>query len=398
MRERELPERVPAVFRVRPEARVPDRGARSEASLTAARVARAELAGTLRREPSAFSMPDALLFMPDALLFEVLFFTATPFMTDGPVECSNLDATASAASVSTPDPRDAWTAAMRRADFARAWEIADDVLRARARPSHHLPRHEQHIWDGTPLEGRRVLVRCYHGLGDTLQFIRFVPWLTASCPQVTVWAQDKLLPLLATMPRQGRLTALHDGTPDIDYDVDVELMELLHVFRVTPAALPAHVPYLRVSPAWPARGAVPRVGLVWQAGDWDGRRSIPRPLLEPLLAARDVSWVVLQPGACRSDWGRDDGLWPAAWDLMTYARTVRSLDLLITIDSMPAHLAGALGVPVWTLLPAAADWRWMEEREDTPWYPTMRLFRQSEPGRWGDVIARVAQQLGGAME
>lgn len=372
---------------------MPDRGARSEASLTAPRVARAEPVGTLRRDPSAFSIPDALLF-------EVLrLFTATPFMNEGPVECSNLDATASAAPVSRMDPREGWVAAMRRADFARAWEIADGVLLAHAgAPSHHLPRHEQQIWDGTPLEGRRVLVRCYHGLGDTLQCIRFVPWLTASCPEVTVWAQAKLVPLLATMPHQGRLIALHDGTPDVDCDVDVELMELLHVFRVTLATLPARVPYLHVSPAWPVPGARPRIGLVWQAGDWDQRRSIPRRLLEPLLAARGVRWVVMQPGASRRDWGRDDGHWPAAWDLMTYARTVRSLDLLITIDSMPAHLAGALGVPVWTLLPADADWRWMEQREDTPWYPTMRLFRQSEPGRWEDVIARVAQRLAGAME
>src|SRR5690606_15438777 len=128
-------------------------------------------------------------------------------------------------------------------------------------------------------------------------FIRFVPWLTASCPEVAVWAQDKLVPLLATMPRQGRLIALHDGTPDVDYDVDVELMELLHAFRVTPAAIPADVPYLHVGPAWPAPAAIPRIGLVWQGGDWDGRRSIPRALLEPLLAVRNVTWVVMQPGA-----------------------------------------------------------------------------------------------------
>ena len=320
-------------------------------------------------------------------------------MTEGPLEHSNPDATAAATRRSSVDLREAWTTAMRRGDFARAWEIADGALQLRAgRPSpHDLPRHEQHIWNGTPMQGRRVLVRCYHGLGDTLQFIRFVPWLATWCPQVTVWIQEKLVPLIATMPQHGRLMRLHDGVPDVDYDVDVELTELLHAFRIMPSALPAQVPYLHVPPVWKA-GTLPCIGLVWRSGDWDGQRTIPRALVEPLLAVPRVEWVVMQPGATRRDWGRSDGRWPAAWDLMTYARTVRSLDLLITIDSMPAHLAGALGVPVWTLLPTPADWRWMEERDDTPWYPTMRLFRQGEPGCWEDVIARVAGQLARAVE
>jgi hypothetical protein len=364
-----------------------DRGARSVASLTAPRAARAELSGTFRRDPSAFSIPD------DVFRLLVVLFTVTPFMTDGPAERRNLDAIACGSGIDA-DPRTAWTVAMRQGDFTGAWVVADHVLKTRAGGgASRLPRHEQHVWDGTALDGRRVLVRCYHGLGDTLQFIRFVPWLAARCPAVTVWVQEKLIPLLSTMEGSGALLPLHDGEPDVAHDVQVELMELPHVFRVTLETLPADVPYLHAAPSagWPR--ARPRIGLVWQAGDWDARRSIARPLLEPLLTTPAVTWVVMQPGADAAEWGRGDALWPTGWDLLTYARAMRSLDLLVTIDSMPAHLAGALAVPVWTLLPAQADWRWMEGRNDSPWYPTMRLFRQTTPGRWDDVIARVAGEL-----
>ena len=285
-----------------------------------------------------------------------------------------------------------WARYMRRGEFDAAWRVSDRLLGADDRSYIQTPRHEQQIWDGTPLEDKRVLVRCYHGLGDTLQFIRFVPWLAARCREITVWAQPKLLPLLATVEDVGKLIPLHDGVPDVPYDADVELMELLHVFRVTLETIPAEVPYVHVAAA-PRNGSLPRVGLVWRAGEWDEQRTIARPRLEPLLSVRGIEWVVLQPDASPAEWGRDDGLWPAAWDLLTYAQMVRSLDLLITIDSMPAHLAGAMGVPVWTLLPAQADWRWMEARADSPWYPTMRLLRQPSPGQWDRVVESAAACL-----
>src|SRR3712207_7208710 len=116
---------------------------------------------------------------------------------------------------------------MRRGEFEAAWALSDAVLRARAGvPCWHLPRHLQYVWDGTPLAGRRVLVRCYHGLGDTLQFVRFVPPLRAVAEEVTLWVQPTLLPLLATMHGIGPCAPLHDGVPDVPYDVDVEVMEL----------------------------------------------------------------------------------------------------------------------------------------------------------------------------
>ena len=294
------------------------------------------------------------------------------------------------------DAPGSWLHHIRRGEFAEAWRRTDADLQARAgRPCWHLPRHLQYIWTGAPLAGRCVLVRCYHGLGDTIQFIRYVPLLKAVAAEVLVWAQPALLPLLATVPGIDQLLPLHDGTPDVAYDADVEIMELPHLFRTTLATIPQAIPYLHVEPRrLPAAEPGKRlVGLVWQAGGWDARRSVPFALLAPLAAVPGVQLIILQADAEAAGWQAGVGTYPGEFDLFDYARVVRGLDLLITVDSMPAHLAGALGVPVWTLLHAAADWRWLTGREDSPWYPTMRLFWQEQPGEWEPVVARVAREL-----
>jgi hypothetical protein len=260
-------------------------------------------------------------------------------------------------------------------------------------PCGHLPRHEQWVWDGTPLDGKRVLVRCYHGLGDTLQFIRFAPRVKAVAAEVVVWAQPPLISLLETAPGIDRLLPLHDGDVGVDYDVDVEVMELSHVFRSTMWTLPADVPYLYAPPAPLAKHGRLAVGIVWKAGDWDGRRNVPYSLLAPLAQVPGVELHVLQRGAALAEREKGFGVVSGSDDPYEAARVMRALDLVVSIDSMPAHLAGALGVPVWTLLHADPDWRWMLGRDYSPWYPTMRLFRQERPGDWVSVIARVAAEL-----
>jgi hypothetical protein len=287
-----------------------------------------------------------------------------------------------------------WFQAMRRGDFAAAWEASDAILRAHAGvPCWHRPRHEQWVWDGTPLAGKRVLVRCYHGLGDTIQFIRYLPLVKQAAAETIVWAQPALIPLLRTVDGIDRLEPLHDGAFEGGYDVDVEVMELAHVFRSTIDTLPSTVPYLHADPAPLARDGRLAVGLVWRAGDWDERRSIPFPLLAPLAEIPGIDLHVLQRGAALDECLPDFGTRSGSDDVLHAARVMRALDLVITVDSMPAHLAGALGVPVWTLLIHEPDWRWMEGREDSPWYPTMRLFRQPAPGDWASVIRRVAAEL-----
>jgi hypothetical protein len=291
---------------------------------------------------------------------------------------------------------DPWGDAIRRGAWEDAWRVSDAVLRARGgAPGWHLPRHEQWVWDGTPVEGRRVLVRCYHGLGDTIMCARFLPALRARAAHVTLWVQPALLRLLARAPGVDALLPLHDGTPDVDYDVDVEVMELPHLLRATPASVAATVPYLDVPPAPRARDGRLHVGLVWESGDWNrAHRSVPPALLAPLGAAPGVVFHRLQRGAADAPgFGADGG----SDDVYEAARAIRALDLVISIDSMAAHLAGAMGVPTWVLLAHDADWRWLEGRDDTPWYPTARLFRQPAPGEWAPVVDHVAARLRGRL-
>jgi hypothetical protein len=289
---------------------------------------------------------------------------------------------------------DEWLALMRAGRFAAAWRVSDEAQRVRADiDCSQWPRHEQFIWQGEPLTGRRVLIRCYHGLGDTIQFVRFVPRARRLAREVTLWVQPTLIPLLSSMAGIDRILPLHDGTPRVSYDVDVELAELMHVLRVTPDELAAECPYLHVPPAELRNTAGLRVGLVWAAGNWNARRSIPCELLASLAEIPAIEWHILQRGPALRDWRHAFGVHPRVENIVDEARTLRALDLLITVDTCSAHLAGALGVPVWTLLPYDADWRWMRNRTDTPWYPTMRLIRQRRAGDWSDVLREVERDL-----
>ena len=296
---------------------------------------------------------------------------------------------------------DPWTRCVRRGDFAAAWRISDAVLRARAgQACFHLPRHQQWVWNGDPLGDKRVLIRCYHGLGDTVQFVRYAPLVRALAKEVTLWAQPALVELLRGVPGVDRVLPLHDGGEvGADYDLDLEIMELPHLFRSTLATIPAVVPYLHVppggdafAPRTPAGGC--HVGVVWRAGDWDAARSVPVDgLASSLAAVPGVTLHALQRGPALAEWRAEYGPVSGADDVVGTARWMNALDLVVSVDSFPAHFAGALGRPVWTLLHADPDWRWLEGRNDSPWYPTMRLFRQERPGEWAPVVARVAAEL-----
>jgi hypothetical protein len=283
---------------------------------------------------------------------------------------------------------------MRRGDFEAAWRISDAVLAERRAqgPCWHWPRHQQWVWDGRPLDGQRVLVRCYHGLGDTVQFARFLPILAAMTSELTVWAQPALIPLLRCMPAaRFNLLPLHDGTPSVEYDVDIEIMEAPHVLRTTLDSLPHAVPYVCVE-AEPcaASSSARNVGVVAVSGDWNQRRSVPAELMATLGDVPGIRTYSLQLGMPVP--GAED---ISTSDVLGLAARMRRLDLIVTVDTMSAHLAGALGIPTWTALMADADWRWLSDRDDSPWYPTMRLFRQPSAGDWGAVIARVRWELAG---
>jgi hypothetical protein len=304
----------------------------------------------------------------------------------------------------------AWVRAARTGDFEAAWKCSDRIRgRTTNRGDASLPRHLQQIWDGTPLEGRRVLVRCYHGLGDTIQFARYLPMLRLVARDVIVWAQPRLVPLLRTVSDGLAVRPLHDGAPDADYDVDIEIMELAYAFRTTLGTIPAKVPYLHVPHDEDGDGDAPGrrgdhgvdrscpVGIAWRAGGWNPDRSIDFTLLTPWFddIGLGVRWHSLQFDGHGGERHPRLRVFEEK-DLRDTAARMRTMALVISIDSMPAHLAGALGVPVWTLLPHDADWRWLEQRADSPWYPTMRLFRQARQGDWGGVLGEVHQMLGEA--
>ena len=291
---------------------------------------------------------------------------------------------------------------MMRGDFEAAWRISDEVLRRRTASGadcHHWPRHLQYVWRGEPLAGRRVLVRCYHGLGDTLQFARFFEPLSKIAASVQVWAQPALMELLSSVSGVDRLTPLHGGVVDADFDIDIELMEIPHALRITQAMLQRAVPY--ISPNRPhglSRQTMPRadrfnIGIVWRSGDWDSRRSLPPEALAPLSALSRTRLYSLQLGATERELAQLGAIDISSSDIAVAAARMRTLDLILSPDTMAAHLAGALGAPVFTLLHARCDWRWMEGRPDSPWYPSMRLFRQRRQGDWATPIAEAAAAI-----
>jgi hypothetical protein len=294
-----------------------------------------------------------------------------------------------------------WTDALRSANFQRAWDISDRRLREYCESGankHTGERHFQRIWRGEDLKDKRVLVRCYHGLGDTIQFVRFAKRLREIAREVIVWAQPELLALLRQVDGIDHVFPLHDGTPDLAYDVDIEVMELAHALRVSPELVSDSVPYL-------LRGRSERltcsslsssplaIGLVWEAGNWDSRRCVPAQMLARLRGEAGVRLFSLQQGPGRGMAATIPAEDIAVPDLESLAATIIRLDLILTVDTMVAHLAGALGVPVWTMLHADCDWRWPKTGRQSIWYPTMKLFHQTQVGEWSNVVEEIADEL-----
>jgi hypothetical protein len=290
-----------------------------------------------------------------------------------------------------------WAAAMREGAFARAWAISDRHLAALLRDpprKHGGPRQLQRIWRGEPLADRRVLVRCYHGLGDTIQFARFLPALGALASDLTVWCQPELIGLIETMPNVDRVIALHDGAPAVPFEVDIEIMEIPHALRagiglVRSCGAYLTLPECKVAPRRPPRPL--SVGVVWQAGDWDKRRSVPRALLRSLRHdGVDLHSLQLNGGDAADLLGGEDLSTP---DFVELGRTICALDLVICVDTMVAHLTGALDRPGLVMLHADCDWRWPLSGRRSIWYPTLRLFHQHNDGEWSSVIAQMRSAL-----
>jgi len=288
-----------------------------------------------------------------------------------------------------------WVNAMRAGNFVRAWEISDRHLRSvRDLERHTGPRHQQVIWRGEELAGKHVLVRCYHGLGDTIQFLRFMPALRRVARTVTLFCQPSLLSIVARAEGVDRVLPLHDGSPETCFDVDIEIMEISHALRVDRSAVAMDRPYLTANEQLATQrfaGGL-SIGLVWEVGNWDKRRCIPYSLFKQLdMDGVQLYSLQLSPAAGAIDEiGAIDVSTP---DIEILAARLKQLDLLICVDTMVAHLACALGCETWILLHSDCDWRWPSAGNRSLWYPTARLFHQSEPGDWDKVMDSVAASV-----
>ncbi len=295
------------------------------------------------------------------------------------------------------------------ADFERGWEEFEWRWKTKVSRPRELGRP---LWDGGPLEGRTILLYAEQGLGDTIQFARYATSMKESGAKVVIECQRPLVALLEGAFGRGSVVAAGDPLPD--FDVQAPLMSLPRIFRTRLETIPAEVPYLAVAAEykekWKRRlrtGPSLRVGLAWagnQEHAGDRQRSMTLDEFAPLAGLAGVEFYSLQYGraACQAA-SPPEGLRLVdisgiAGEFRDAAAAVDNLDLVITVDTAMAHLAGALGRPVWTLLGYVPDWRWMLDREDSPWYPTMRLFRQRWPGGWREVMERVREALRGEVE
>lgn len=273
----------------------------------------------------------------------------------------------------------------------------------RWRQKHWVQRpFSQPLWDGSDLHGKTILLHAEQGFGDTMQFIRYAALVRDQGGRVMVECQPELVSLLATATGIDRLIA--QGEPLPEFDVHAPLLSLPYLLRTTLDTVPAAIPYLTATATPPPALNRPssdfKVGIVW-AGNPSHQNNRYRSCgLEPfrsLLELPNIRFYSLQKGEAASEFqGQDWPIHDLSTDLQNFADTaaaIAQLDLVITVDTAVAHLAGALGKPVWVLLAFAPDWRWMLDRTDSPWYPSMRLFRQPQAGDWQSVFQQVKTAL-----
>lgn len=267
-----------------------------------------------------------------------------------------------------------WQIAMLRGSFESAWKESDAI---QARGS-----NADSFWTGETIDNKRVIVRCLHGFGDAVQMLRYAPQLAARATNVVYEVSPRLLPLMRCF--NGVSGAITWNDPSPEWDLQVEVMELPYLFRTTTAELPLAENYLRIPESnlqlaadslGPRRG--PRVGIVWTCGDWNPSRNVPPEAVAALSGVHVEFWNLESHSSsseCSGLMMRDAR--PFTDGILPLGAVIANLDLVITPDTLAAHLAGALGKPAFVMLQHAADWRWMVQRDDSPWYPSLRLFRR----------------------
>ncbi len=301
-------------------------------------------------------------------------------------------------------------AALLRGDFVRGWKEYEWRARLVGVPP-LLPPSDRPHWDGAPLgRGRTLLLVADQGYGDVIQFARYIPWARAHCPDIAIACSRELQPVVAQLPGAGLVFEHWSRAPDFAAYCPLSGLPRLAGTRLD--TIPAPIPYLRADEAKFARWAerlwtlLPRgyrrVGVVWAGRPTyrnDRRRSSRLATLAPLADIPEVALVSLQKGPAQNEigqyWGRAPlvNLGPEIRNFADTMAILECLELVVTVDTAVGHLAGAMNKAAWIMLPYAPDWRWLLDRADSPWYPSVRLFRQSQERRWEPVVAEIAAAL-----
>jgi tetratricopeptide (TPR) repeat protein len=260
------------------------------------------------------------------------------------------------------------------------------------------------LWDGRPLRDEPLVLRCEQGLGDNIQFIRFLPQVRERVAKIYLVCYPALHRLFSGLEGLAGIGPENESLPPCLFHAS--LASLPRIFKTSLETLPRTVPYLPVSPPTPRRSARPRVGLAWRANvaSADGSyRSAPLAAFRP-LADLPVDWISLQMELTdeekyilRTDFKAEDK-GNSFQDLKDTADVVETLDLVVTVDTSMVHLAGAMARPTWVLLPRSSDWRWLLDRRDSPWYPTATLIRQTKDSDWSGPVRAVRRGFDAALD
>jgi Tfp pilus assembly protein PilF len=304
-------------------------------------------------------------------------------------------------------------ASLLRGDFARGWAEYEWRFKLGNAPP-LMPPTDRPQWDGSPLPDRRLLLIADQGYGDVIQFARYIPWARQRCAEIAIACSTEIEPIVAQLPGVGSTFSHWERKPE--FAAFCALSGLPRLAGTRLHSIPAATaPYLKADPArvatWSARLAdlVPaghrRIGIAWAGRPThhnDRNRSIPLATFAPLAALPKTTLLSLQKGAPQSQIGTYWGgaplvnLGPELRDFADTMAIIESLDLVVSVDTSVVHLAGAMARPVWVLLPYAPDWRWLLGRSDTPWYPSVRLFRQGPDRSFAPVMQAIAAELAAA--
>jgi tetratricopeptide (TPR) repeat protein len=296
-----------------------------------------------------------------------------------------------------------------RGDFARGWEQYEWRFKLANAPK-LMPPSDKPQWDGSPLPPGKLMLIADQGYGDVIQFCRYISWAAERAPEPALACSAEVRPVVIQQKGLGTVFDHWDKRPDFAAYCPLSGLPRLHGTRLE--TIPADIPYVRAEPAksaaWAARLSelVPRgykrIGIAWAGRPThtnDRNRSTVLPSFLPLAEQKGVALVALQKGPAQAQIGQYWGhaplinLGPEIRDYGDTMAIIDNLDLLVTVDTSIGHLAGAMGKEAWVMLPFAPDWRWLLDRSDSPWYPSLRLFRQPAPGRWDSVMAAILAAL-----